>query len=80
MTQINLQSKQPNSSTFSKNEAITSDYRLVDMKYITELTGMTAKWFYSLIKDDRFPKPIKLGRSSRWRAIDVHKWIEKQGS
>lgn len=40
--------------------------RLVDMKFITRLTGLTNKWFYKLIQESRFPKPIKLGRSSRW--------------
>ncbi|GAA5107605.1 AlpA family transcriptional regulator [Orbus sasakiae] len=53
---------------------------LVDMKYITELTQMTDKWFYSLIQQERFPKPIKLGRSSRWRLKDVEAWISAQAN
>lgn len=40
--------------------------QFVNMAYITSLTGLTDKWFYKLIKDDVFPKPIKMGRSSRW--------------
>ncbi len=39
---------------------------LIDMNYITSFTGMTDKWFYKLISEGHFPKPIKLGRSSRW--------------
>ena len=39
---------------------------LIDMTFITTYTGMTDKWFYKLIGDGLFPKPIKLGRSSRW--------------
>ncbi|MDA5483612.1 AlpA family phage regulatory protein, partial [Yersinia intermedia] len=35
---------------------------LIDMTFITTFTGMTDKWFYKLIKDGDFPKPIKLGR------------------
>lgn len=57
-------------------DALTSEYRLVDMKYITTLTGMTSKWFYSLINENKFPKPIKLGRSSRWKVVDVHAWLD----
>lgn len=53
------------------------DY-LIDMKYITSLTGMTDKWFYALMQQERFPKPIKLGRSSRWRLKDVEAWIAQQ--
>ncbi|MEI9751091.1 AlpA family phage regulatory protein [Moellerella wisconsensis] len=51
---------------------------LVDMKYITECTKMTDKWFYALIKKGQFPKPIKLGRSSRWWLSDIHDWISSQ--
>ncbi|WP_392560768.1 helix-turn-helix transcriptional regulator [Orbus mooreae] len=48
------------------------------MKYIKVLTGMTDKWFYALIKQGLFPHPIKLGRSSRWRLVDVENWIVMQ--
>lgn len=47
------------------------DDQLVDMRFITKLTGLTDKWFYKLIKDGQFPKPIKLGRSSRWLRSEV---------
>jgi len=39
--------------------------KFVDMALITQLTGSTDKWFNKLVKDGEFPKPIKLGRSSR---------------
>ncbi|MDA5483517.1 AlpA family phage regulatory protein, partial [Yersinia intermedia] len=48
------------------NTAHTSQFSvedpLIDMTFITTFTGMTDKWFYKLIKDGDFPKPIKLGR------------------
>lgn len=50
--------------------------QMVDMKFITEFTGLTDKWFYKLIKDKEFPKPIKLGRSSRWFKSEVEKWLK----
>lgn len=48
---------------------------LIDMKYITSVSGMTDKWFYSLIKSGKFPKPLKLGRSSRWRKSVFEQWL-----
>lgn len=48
---------------------------LIDMAFITTFTGMTDKWFYKLISDGQFPKPIKLGRSSRWRKSEVENWM-----
>ncbi|WP_233596490.1 helix-turn-helix transcriptional regulator [Citrobacter koseri] len=54
------------------------DDQLVDMRFITKLTGLTDKWFYKLIKDGQFPKPIKLGRSSRWLRSEVEYWLEER--
>ncbi|HDF8569264.1 AlpA family phage regulatory protein [Enterobacter hormaechei] len=49
--------------------------QLVDMAFITTYTGMTDKWFYKLISEGKFPKPIKLGRSSRWKESEVKEWL-----
>ncbi|HAW7708401.1 TPA: AlpA family transcriptional regulator [Escherichia coli] len=49
--------------------------KLVDMIFITEFTGLSDKWFYKLISEGKFPKPIKLGRSSRWRESEVQVWL-----
>lgn len=59
---------------------MTTDYsvlndQLVTMAFITRLTGLTDKWFYFLIKNGEFPKPIKLGRSSRWLQSEVEAWL-----
>lgn len=51
--------------------------QFVDMAFITKLTGLTDKWFYKLIKDGLFPKPIKLGRSSRWLQSEVESWLQQ---
>ncbi|MEQ4641624.1 AlpA family phage regulatory protein [Providencia rettgeri] len=48
------------------------------MKFITALTGLTDKWFYKLIQDGEFPKPIKLGRSSRWLKSEVENWLQQR--
>ncbi len=50
--------------------------QLVDIKFISQLTGLTDKWFYKLIKEGEFPKPIKLGRSSRWLKSEVEMWLQ----
>ena len=54
------------------------DDQLVDMRFITKLTGLTDKWFYKLIKDGDFPKPVKLGRSSRWLKSEVENWLQER--
>jgi len=54
------------------------DNQLVDMRFLTKLTGLTDKWFYKLIKDGDFPKPVKLGRSSRWLKSEVENWLQER--
>ena len=57
--------------------SLTED-QFVDMAFITSLTGLTDKWFYRLIKHGRFPKPVKLGRSSRWLKSEVEAWLQER--
>ncbi|EFJ0594220.1 AlpA family transcriptional regulator [Escherichia coli] len=52
--------------------------QFVDMAFITSLLQMTDKWIYKLIKDGVFPKPIKLGRSSRWLKSEVENWLQER--
>lgn len=52
--------------------------QLVTMAFITQLTGLTDKWFYKLIQDGLFPRPIKLGRSSRWLRSEVEAWLQQR--
>ncbi|HCT9897373.1 TPA: AlpA family phage regulatory protein [Citrobacter koseri] len=52
--------------------------KFVDMRFITELTGQSDKWFYKIIQEGRFPKPVKFGRSSRWLEREVKEWLEER--
>jgi prophage regulatory protein len=52
--------------------------KMVDMVFITHFTGLSDKWFYKLIQEGEFPKPIKLGRSSRWLQSEVEKWMQQR--
>lgn len=49
--------------------------KLIDMKAIVAFTGLSDKWFYKLISEGLFPKPIKMGRSSRWLEREVKAWM-----
>ncbi|MFO3761061.1 MULTISPECIES: helix-turn-helix transcriptional regulator [Providencia] len=62
-------------STQTENTALLND-QFIDMKFITVLTGLTDKWFYKLIQNGEFPKPIKFGRMSRWLKSEVVQWLQ----
>ncbi|MGR7432287.1 helix-turn-helix transcriptional regulator [Klebsiella aerogenes] len=61
----------------NSNTSLFND-KMVDMKFITEFTGLTDKWFYKLINEGQFPRPIKLGRSSRWMQSEVESWVKQR--
>ncbi|ELY5259096.1 MULTISPECIES: helix-turn-helix transcriptional regulator [Yersinia] len=64
--------------TTQNNVSALLNDRMVDMSFITQFTGLTDKWFYKLIKDGSFPKPIKMGRSSRWLQSEVEHWLNER--
>ncbi len=35
--------------------------------------GRTALW--ALVRDGKFPEPLRIGRARRWRECDVDRWI-----
>ena len=46
---------------------------------IDGLIPMSRSKFYAGIKTGIHPKPLKSGRSSRWRADEVQTWLESLG-
>lgn len=44
------------------------------------ITGFSAKHIYHLIKTEKFPAPIKVGRASLWRLSDINSWLESHSS
>ncbi|MGS4240135.1 helix-turn-helix transcriptional regulator [Serratia marcescens] len=51
------------------------------MKTITNLSDTNCLEIQGaslLIKDGEFPKPIKLGRSSRWTESEVKTWLKQR--
>ena len=62
----------------STDTLLSAQDPLIDMTFITTFPGMTDKWFYKLISEGRFAKPIKLGRSSRWLKSEVEAWVQQR--
>lgn len=52
--------------------------KFVDMVFITKMTELSDKWFYKMIQQGNFPKPVKFGRSSRWLEREVQEWLEER--
>ena len=51
--------------------------KLLSIKEVTNIIGFKTSTIYKFIKTKNFPRPIKIGRSSRWKLSDVNKWLEQ---
>lgn len=58
----------------SKARTNLSDDSFIDMLYMTNDSGFTARYFYKLINNGEFPAPIKFGRMPRWLLRDYSEW------
>lgn len=60
-----------------------SEDRLIRLSEVLSIVGLGPSRVYELIAaptPDRFPPPVKVGRSSRWLASEVHAWVARQVS
>ena len=53
--------------------------KLLRMKNVLEKTGLGRSTVYALMKEEDFPKSIRVsGRSVAWVEADVDEWINKK--
>lgn len=53
-------------------------YKLVDLKFICDNTGLSRAFIYKLMSNGLFPQPLKLGRSSRWYLKEFLQWLKER--
>jgi prophage regulatory protein len=57
-----------------------NDLALLRLPAVSSLVGYRRSSIYQLIKDGKFPAPVRLagGHAVAWRAAEVRQWIEAQ--
>ncbi|WP_331425122.1 helix-turn-helix transcriptional regulator [Vibrio sp. M260118] len=51
--------------------------RLIRLKEVIELTGLSRSCIYKYIEEGRFPRNVPLGgRSVGWVESEIHDWIQ----
>lgn len=61
------------------NTAAAAPDRLLRLKEVTELTGLSKAYIYRLMKAGRFPQQFKPGGyASRWSESEIVAWRESQ--
>ena len=52
--------------------------RILRMPQVVEMVGLSRASIYNKIRDDEFPRQVKLGRLSGWLESEVQGWIREQ--
>lgn len=58
-----------------------SDNRLIRIKELIKITGLSKSYIYQLAKENHFPKPIRLvegGIASAWVLSEINSWIDSR--
>ena len=53
---------------------------LLSFDSLSAYTELNRTRVYSLIRQGRFPRPLKFGKTSRWRKSDVDNWINAEAA
>ena len=52
--------------------------KFLNITDVSNTVGFGRSWIYLKIQNDEFPKPVKIGRSSRWVESQINAWNESQ--
>lgn len=53
--------------------------RLIKLKEVIEITGLSRSSIYTLAQKKEFPNPVKLSaRSSAWVQSEIHDWVNER--
>lgn len=50
--------------------------KLLHLAEVLEITGLSRSQIYALIQKQKFIKPVKISRSSRWPLDGVLAWVD----
>lgn len=55
--------------------------KLIRIKSVLEMTGISKSYLYQLVKSGEFPKPVQLikgGKAVAWIESEVQSWVESR--
>ena len=56
--------------------SVAEGERLLTVKEVVELSGLTRRTVYTQMREGRFPTCLKLGeRAVRWRLSEIEEWL-----
>jgi excisionase family DNA binding protein len=65
----------PNSPTLPR-PSIAGTPQLITVDELSKLLGMSKRTVWRLLSVGQVPRPVRIGRSTRWRLDEVRRWID----
>ena len=60
---------------------MVSNEKILKLKEVTNIVGLSRSSVYTLVQRGDFPQPIKISvRSSGWLRSEIDQWIERRAS
>ena len=50
---------------------------LLTCKQVSVMVQLAERTIRALVSSGQFPRPVRIGRSRRWRRTDVEEWLAK---
>ena len=50
--------------------------QLLTIKEVVKIVGFKKSTIYKFIKENKFPLPLKFGKSSRWAKSEIDEWMK----
>ncbi len=51
--------------------------KLLKAKAVADTCGLSVRQIWKLASSARLPRAVRIGRSVRWRADDIDRWIQQ---
>lgn len=49
---------------------------LLNVEAVARMVSLSVRAVWRMVSTGQFPKPVRIGRSTRWRRSDVEAWID----
>ena len=70
-------------SQMNKNQTLVDQRptRMLNLREVRAMTGMSASWIYQKITERQFPAQIRMGtRAVRWKESEIESWLAERTS
>ncbi len=57
---------------------MNTDDKFIRFQQVEDLVGFKRTHIYHMIKDGKFPRPMKIGGASRWSLNVIQEWMRTQ--